>query len=745
MTDWLSRNIRYGARRLVARPGFTLVAVLSLGLGIGANTAIFTLVNAIMLRELPIEKPEELLEVYLSTPEFEYGVFSWPDFDDFERGTAEVFSDVSATTLAIIQVDRPDGVEVVPAEMVSGSYFANLGVRPALGRLLSAEDDVAPGAHRVVVLGYRYWQNAHGGDPEVVGQIVRLGGQPYTVVGVAPEAYPGHLRGMEPYFFASRMMLNELQPGVTDQLKARGNHGVFVRARLTPGVSVAQAQTAADAVAERLREEDVEDFDPQASFLFAPTADVILYPPFDRFMRAAAWLLMVVVGLVLLIACVNLASFLLARALDRRKELALRLAIGATRRDLMGQLFSEAMLLSLVGGVFGLALSIGLLRLLVSADLPLPLPITLNLSPDPMVLGFSLAVSVIAGMLLGLAPAIQSTNPDVSTTIKDESAGVGRAKSFTLRNALVVMQVAMSLLLLVGAGLFLRSMQRIQTVDPGFGDRPASILSIVVPATRYSQEEGRAFVGRLIDRFEEIPGVDEAGISSNLHLNTLSTQSMSVNVDGVPPPPERESHSVDRATVDAGFFGASGVRILRGRNFAESDSEDSRPVVIVNQSFAEKFWPGEDPLGRVIRRPDDDAEDLTVVGVSSNAKIRSLGESPRPFAYMPYAQNYSSFLTVVARTSAEPEKTALELVTAARELDSELMIWEAKTLDRHLAIVLLPARLSAWILSAFAVLCARAGEHRFVRESSATRCLSVSEKSASGSRWARTGPTSYGC
>ena len=547
--DALLKNIRYAGRRLARKPGFTSVAILSLALGIGANTAIFSLVNAVLIREVPLDRPEELVEVYLSSPDFEYGVFSWPDYEDFKEGTTEVFSEVSGTRLLVVQFDNAEGVEMVPGEAVTGNYFATLGIEAELGRLLMPEDDVAPGGHAVVVLGHGYWHNAYGGDPGVVGQTIRIGGLAYTIVGVAPEAYSGHFRAVVPSVFAPRMMVGQLMPGADDELQARGNHSVFVKGRKKPGVSLVQAETAASAVAARLRDDDIEDWDPQASFLFVPTTDVILYPPADTFIKATAWILTGVVGLVLLLACINLASFLLARALDRKKEIALRLALGATRRHLMGQLLTETTMLALLGGAAGLAVSVGLLRILVNADLPLPLPITLDLSPDLNVLGFSLAVSVLAGLFLGLAPALQTTNPDMSSTIKDESAGVGRSGGFTLRNILVVAQVATSLVLLVGAGLFLRSLQRILTVDPGFGRDPAAILTLIVPSTRYSEEEGRLFTQRMLARFREILGVEAAGVTSNLHLNMMSTQGMSINVDGVEPPPGRESHGVPKIPV----------------------------------------------------------------------------------------------------------------------------------------------------------------------------------------------------
>jgi predicted permease len=703
MLHQLWKDVRYSIRRLAQRPGFALVAIASLALGIGANNAIFSLVNAVLLRKAPLEKPEELVEIYLSSPAFEYNAFSYPDYRDFVEGTQDVFAEVSGTKLTLTQTDSDSGVEVLPAEMVTGNYFGTLGIEAALGRTILPEDDVAPGAHPVVMLGHAHWLKGFGGDPDVVGRETRIGGRPYTIVGVAPVDYQGHFRGLVPAFFLPRMMLNEVSPANYDQLESRGDHGLFVTARLRPGATMAQVQTAADAVAERLRESAIEDWDPQASFLFVPTTDVILYPPFDRFVRAAAWLLMIVVGLVLLMACVNLASFLLARAIDRRKEVALRIALGATRRRLVGQLLTETLLLALLGGIAGVALGQALLGLLVGADLPLPIPLTLDLGLDRTVLGFSLLVSLAAGLLLGLAPALQTTNPDVSATIKDETAGVGRSGGLTLRNSLVVLQVATSVVLLVGAGLFLRSFQRIQTVDPGFGRDPSAILSVLLPATRYPEETGRMFEKRLTERLLRVPGVSAVGITSNLHLNTLNTQNMEINVDGMEPPEGRDSHMVDRATVTPGFFDATGIRILRGRNFEESDLPGSPPVAVINEALAETFFPGADPLGRMLRRPDEGDEDLLIVGVAATAKIRSLGEAPRPFVYVPFSQRYTTYLTVVAKTGGDAERATVDVMAAARELDPELWIWEARTMSNYLGVVLLPARLSAILLSGFAV------------------------------------------
>ncbi len=696
------RNLRYAARRLLQSPGFTVTAILSLTLGIGANTAIFSMVNAVLLRPLPVQNPETLVDAYMFRPEVPYGTFSFPDYVDLRESTKDVFIGVEGTQLGLAQEDRDGGIEMLPCELVTGGFFQLNGVNAQFGRTLLPEDDVAPGAHPVAMIGHSHWRNAFGADPDVVGSEVRLSGRLYTIVGVAPEDYPGKFRGIVPAFFLPIMMVDELQPVGSSVLENRGSHSFFVRARLKPGVSMQQALVSTSAVAARLREEYPRNWSDDDDVSLIPTADVIVYPPFDRFARAAAWLLMIVVGLVLLITCANLASFLLARATDRRKEIAVRLALGAARKTLVGQLLTESVLLGLLGGVGGVVLGVILLKLLLAADLPLPVPVDLDLSLDTAVLGYSLLISVAAGMLFGLAPALQSTNPDVASTLKDETAGGGQASRLSLRNALIVVQVAVSFMLLIGAGLFLRSFQATQAVDPGFGRDPAALLTMAVPTTRYSENEGRLYMRSLFERFEQIPGVQAVGLTDNLQLNTLSTSTIRINVPGIEPPPDRDGHDVDRVTVDAGFFDAAGVPILQGRNFNETDRVDSPPVAIVSEALARRFWPGENAVGQMMERANGDA--IMVVGVARDTKVRSLGEAPRPYVYTSYDQSYSSYVTVVSRTKLDPEVTALQILAATRELDPEAWVWEAKTMDEHLGIVLLPARLSAILLVVFAAL-----------------------------------------
>jgi len=697
------RNFRYAVRHLRQSPGFTLTAILSLAVGIGANVAIFSLINAILLRERPLRHPEEVVEIYLSTPDFQYGTLSYPDYKDLRDEAGDAFEGIAVSGLTVVQVDRGGSIDMQLAEMVSGNYFPLQGISAAAGRTLLPEDDMSPGAHAVVVLGHGYWKRAFGGDPGVVGKDLRLSGRSYRIVGIAPGSFTGNLRGIVPSFYVPVMMADELQPGTVSLLESRMNHSLFARGRLRAGVTLAQARVSANRVAARLMAEKVQEWDPNSEFRLIPTSEVILYPPVDKVVVAGASLLAAVVGLVLLVACTNLAGFLLARSLDGRRETALRLALGATRRTLICQLLAETLLLAALAGAAGVGLAAWLLRLLLAANLPVPIPITLDLGIDLRVLTFSLLLSLAVGLILGLFPAVQGTRLEVAATLKDESAASGMSRRrLGLRNGLVIAQIAASLVLIVVAGLFLRSLQQVQAVDPGFGRDPAAILTIALSSKRYPAEEGRIFLRTLLERIRQIPGVNAAGVISNLHLNTLNWTTIGINVDGYDPPPGQQSHSVSAATVDPGFFEATGIRIVRGRNFNDSDLPDSPRAAIISEAMAKRFWPGEDPLGRMLRRRT--SPDLVVVGVASDAKVHSLGEDPQMFAYQAYSQDYTAFLTVVARTSGDADRTALDMLATARKLDPDLWIWEPKTMERHLGTLLVPFRLSALLISALAII-----------------------------------------
>lgn len=700
--DRLRKDLRYSVRRLSHRPGFTLIAVLSLALGIGANTAIFSLVQAVLLRDTPVAEPERVVEIYFSTPDFGYVPFSLPDYRDFESATQQTFSSSFGSLLALVPLDRGDGIETVPAELVTGDYFSTLGLQAAAGRLLGREDDVAPGGHAVAVLDYDYWTSAFDRDPSAIGRELRLNGRSYQIVGVAPRAYSGMLRGLVPSLYLPVMMINQLQPAGYDQLASRSDHGTFVRARLHPGVREAQVQATVKAFVGDMRTRFRDDWPPNAQVHTIALSELIVNPLLDRFIVLGAGLLSVVVGLVLLLACANLASFLLAQARDRQREIAIRLALGAGRGRLVGQLLTESIVLALIGGIVAVGLAAVLLRALLNADLPLPLPVTVDASLNAGVLVYAVAVSLLAGVLFGLAPALTATRTDVVSTIKNENTGGGGRRRFTLRNVLVVGQVAVSLVLLVTAGLLLRSLVARQSIEPGFGQRPTALLDFGIPSDRYGAEEARLFVQRLEERTRRIPGVQAVGVTGNLHLNTLNTQNTTVNVEGIEPPPGADGFVVDRTTVDPGFFDAAGIPIVRGRNFDDRiDVPDGARVAIINQVMAERFWPGQDPIGRTYRNGE---RVVTVIGVARNAKIRTLGEPPRSFVYEPFSQSMSYSLTLLAQTGGAADATLVSVLAAARELDRDLIILNARTMERHLAVMLLPARLAAIVFGAFASL-----------------------------------------
>lgn len=699
--DALVVNVRYAVRRLAKAPLFTVVAIVSLSVGIGANTAMFSLVNAVVIRKQPFEDPGSLVDVYEASEGFSHGTLSYPDYLDLIEASKGVFTAISGSQFALVQADEDDGVRMLTAEAVTGDYFSVLGIRPAMGRLLSEEDHVAPGAHPVVVLGHGYWERSFASDPGVVGAQLRMGGRPYTVIGVAPADFRGSLRGLEPDVFVPIMMYDQLQGNDGNVLENRGNQSLFAKGRLAPGATFAQAEAVAERLTRDLRAEHPQSWQRDKSFALVPTADVIMNPMLDRFIVPAAGMVMAVVGLVLLIACANLASFLLARAADRRKEIAVRLAMGARRRTLVGQLLTETVLLSALGGVAGVLLAGASLRLLVGADLPLPLPITLDLTLDRVVLGFSILVSLAAGLLFGLAPALQSTNPDVAPTLRDETAGGGRSRSAGLRSVLVVGQVAVSVVLLVAAGLFLRSLDASRHIDPGFGYAPSGILQITAAAERYTEEEARAFFARLEEDIAALPGVQAVGLIDNLHLNTLNTETVRLTIPGVPPPPGQDFHTADRARVDPGFLEAAGVRIVAGRGFEPEDAADAERVALVNEELARRFFPAGDAVGATIGIGDAEAR---VVGVTSLTKVRQLGEDPRPFVYESYAQSFSRFVTVVARTNGDADRLAVDMLARARALDPQIIVIESKTMARHLAIMLVGRQLGALVVSGFALL-----------------------------------------
>lgn len=700
--DGVKRDIAYALRRLVRAPGFTVIALLSLALGIGANTAMFSLVNAIVLREYAQDAPDELVDVYMAQRSASHGTISYLDYLDLRERMSDVLVDVSTSRFGLLSGMSDDGTaEMHPSELVSGNYFTLQGVDAVVGRTIVPDDDLRDGAQPVVVLDHRFWQRRFGGDPAVVGREMRVGGHPLTVIGVVESDYQGTLRGLVPDLYVPISLAPLVDPG-NGEFESRGTQSFFSRGRLMPGTSVEQAAQSAERATAWLRESYPDQWLADESIVVVPTVDVVVNPMLDRVLVPALGLLLAVVGVVLVIACANLASFLLARAADRKREIAVRLALGASRAGLIRQLLTETLILALAGGAAGLALASWLTSWLETADLPLPLPVTLDLSVDGTVLLFTAGVSVVAGVIFGLTPALQATRPELAPTLKNEATG-GRPRRFEARKVLVVGQVALSLVLLVGAGLLLRSMVARQSIDPGFGERPAALAQVVLGSLEGLDDEAvLAGVRRYVERLEALPGTGPVGLATNVHLNLLSSSSRYVEVDGVAPPPGRDRWEIAYAAASEGYFDAMGIAVLEGRTFEPADDAAAETVVVVNEAFVRTFFPERQALGATVRLTGGDAR---VVGVVETVKDGSLGEAPKPFLYTAFAQSPGPFFfAVVQADGADPRQIAIELGRVAREVDPMVRLFGQTTLEGHLAIILFPARASALLAAVFAAL-----------------------------------------
>jgi predicted permease len=697
LIETLIKDFRYGLRRLALSPGFTFVAVLSLALGIGANTAIFSLVNTALLRPLPVERPEQIVSLANGAGSRGFPAFSYPNYRDLRDRSGEVFDGLYAYRFAPLSVSHNGTSERLWGYVVTGNYFEVLGVKAALGRALTPDDDRLPGAHPVTVISFESWQRRFGADPAVVGRSLIVNGRSYEVIGVLPKGFYGTEIIAAPELWFPVAMQAEIEVG-NSWLDKRGVENLLIQGRLKPGVGAGRAQAALDAVALELEREFPEVNDGRRVSLSAPGF-------ISGMIRGAVLgftgLLMLVVAFVLLLACTNLANLLLARAAERRKEIALRLALGASRLRLVRQLMAESMLLALVSGAVGLLFAYWLVRAAVGLKPPVDVPLAIDLHLDYRVLAFTCAVSLLTGVLFGLLPAWQATQVDLLPALKDETASGGLRRSWW-KGGLIVLQVALSLVLLVGGGLMLRALQRAQSLDLGFEPKKALEVSFDMRLQGYDAARGREFQKQLLERVRSLPGVQAAGIIDLAPVD-LHFSRDSVFVEGQLP--ERAANA-PRAMVSRagpGYFQAMGTRLVRGRDFTERDDEKAPPVAIINETFARRFWPGESPLGRRFRQGGPEAPLTEVVGVVEDGKYAGLNEAPQTYVVRPLAQAYTGTNTVVIRTDRELRELLAEVRNEVRRLDPHLPT-SGKPLEERLAMPLLPVRVAASLLGSFGLL-----------------------------------------
>ncbi|HEY6249123.1 MAG TPA: ABC transporter permease [Candidatus Angelobacter sp.] len=690
----LIQDVRYALRMLRKSPAFTVVVALSLGLGIGVNTTIFSFVNAALFRPPAVEKPGQLAEVWQhvkSRSGFNsYSPLSYPDFD-YYRTNNHVFSGMIAfeSEFGSVSWNHGDQSENLTGELVSGNYFSLLGVNAALGRTLSAEDDRVEGASPVVVLRHACWQRKFASDPNIVGKELTLNGHKFTVAGVAAQKFDGMLIGFAPDFWAPISAHREIEPSHPDLVASRDAHWLMAVGRLRPGMSAAQANSEFTILAHQLfTEHPVTNKD-----LTAVVVPADLTPtPLRGLVSGVAALLMAIVGLVLLIACANVTNLSLAQAVRRQGELAVRLALGAPRWRVMQQMLTESILLACLGGAVGVLIALWGAPLLVALK-PSFLPISMDVTPDWHVLAFTLALSVITGVLVGIAPALRSTKNRVVTGFNLLANASSYSKSL-LRNFLVVSQVAFGLLLLIVAGLCVRSLRNAHAVDPGFDVEHALTASFDLTTAGYDQARGEALEKQLVERLKALPGVSSVGLADHLPLGTQTDQS-GFEADG------REI-TYDFAAIGPGYLQSMGIPLLQGRDFNYNDSGSAPDVVIVNEAFARKAWPGEDAVGKAIPVVGTKRTGR-VVGVVGTGKYRSLGEDPRPFVFKPLLQSYDPTSAVVVRTSVPPGAMVETVRREMAGIDPALAV-EAQTLKEHLQLALFPAEAAGALLGSFGLL-----------------------------------------
>jgi predicted permease len=698
----LWQDLRFGVRMLLKKPGFTIVAVFTLALGIGANSAIFSLVNGLLLRPLPYKDSDRLVVIWTHSPGANVAQ-DWPSPGQFSaiKSQNSVFEELAiaqGTSVNMTGRAEPERLGVI---RTSSPLFSMLGAKPLLGRVFLPQED-APGQPPAVILSYGLWQRRFGADTNIIGQSLTLNGKSYTVVGVMPSDFFLNKEVMPTVGGVEQADLLLPLPLSAEEMSVQGDENYNVMARLKPGVSIPQAQAELNLVVRQLQQQHPDDYPPSRAFSLSvrPLLEQVVGD-----VRTALLVLLGAVGCVLLIACANVANLLLAWSAGREKEIAIRTAIGAARWRLIRQLLTESVLLSLMGGALGLLIAVWGLEGLRWLN-PGNIPRLQEVGMDGRMLAFTCGVAMLTGILFGLAPALRSSHIDLNQTLKEGGRSLVGSGHQRLRSMLVVVEIALSLILLIGAGLLIRSFMRVQQVEPGFAPRNVVTLRLSVTGTNYAEEPRRLiFYQQLWERIRRLPGVEAAGgatvlpLSGGIGWGGVEIEGYDASASG------QTAIQSDIRIATTGYFEAMKIPLINGRFFTEQDTKDSLKVVVVDENMARKYWPDANPVGKRIRlgTADDDAPWLTVVGVVGSVKQYALDTESRVALYAPHSQNPASTMNVAARTTTDPLSLVAAITKEARSLDPNVPIYDVKTMEQRLSESLARRRFAMFALGLFAV------------------------------------------
>lgn len=679
-------------------PLFTAIVVLTLALGIGLNTAVYAAVEALILRPLPgTTAPNELVQVYRTYPGGQdYGSNSLPHYLDIRRGAEDVFSGTAIWGFIDLNVTAAGRPQRIFGQIVSANFFSVLGAAPAQGRFFADDEDEGRGAHPVAVLSDAGWKGAFGGDPAIVGKDVILNGQNYRIIGIARPGFTGVMSMVTPVLWVPLVQIDLLRQRPMSSFENRGNNFMSVIARVRPGVSTEQVRLRLTAINDELRVRFPDIYE-RTGINVVPQADAGFHPTMRNAQVGLSAVVMAVVSILLLIACVNVANLFLARARDRAREMAIRLALGAKRGALIRQLMVESLLFSLIAGGVGLLLAVWVIGLANRISIPMDIVFQPDLRLNAPVLLFALGVSLATGVLFGLVPALQATRPSLIPALKGEAAA-GGSRSRIVRG-LIVAQMALSIILLVCAGLFLKNLQSATAIDKGFvGD--GLVLAEFDPSLQgYDRARTLEFYRRLTERVRVHPQVQEVGLVDNVPLG-FSNSDRGVEIPGYVAA-ENERMNIHYASVDPGYFAAMGIPIRSGRGFTAEDDSAAVRRLVVNERFVQRFWPDQDAIGRTVLTA---GREFTVIGVVPTGKYGTLGEAPVAYMYFALPQVFSSGMNIVVKTAGDPASFMPVLRNEVAALDANLPVANLRTMESHLGIALLPARITGLVLGVFGIL-----------------------------------------